>query len=41
MQLYRTDIRSDGNIMPYHIFEMMFPRATNEQVVATKTGSSF
>ena len=32
----KVDRGSDGNIMPLHIYKKIFPRVTNEQLVATK-----
>ena len=34
--LYGVDTSSDGNIMPLHIYIKLLPRATKEQLVATK-----
>ena len=33
---YKVDTGSDGNIMPLHIFKKLFPKITNEQLVANK-----
>ena len=33
---YKTDMGSDGNIMPIHIFKIFFPRAKTEKLAATK-----
>ena len=32
---YNIDTDSDGNIMPNHIFRILFPRMTEEQLAAT------
>ena len=34
---YKVDTGSDGNIMPLHIYKILFPRITSEELVATKT----
>ena len=36
---YKVHTGSDGNIMPLDIYETIFPKITNEQLVATKTNS--
>ena len=33
---YKVDVCSDGNIMHLHIYKKVFPKATKEQLVATK-----
>ena len=33
---YKVDTGSDGTIVPLHIYKSVFPRITNEQLVATK-----
>ena len=33
---YKVDTGSDGNIMPLHLYKKLLPRATKEQLVATK-----
>ena len=33
---YKVDTGSDGNIMPFHIYKMVFPKATKEQLLATR-----
>ena len=33
---YEVDMGSDGNIMPLYIYKMLFPKATKEQLVATR-----
>ena len=33
---YKVDTGSDGNIMPLNIYKKLFPKITNEQLVATK-----
>ena len=34
--LYKVDMGSDGNIMPFNIFTKLFPSTTADQLVATK-----
>ena len=34
---YNIDRKSGGNIMPYHISTILFPRPTKEQLAVTKT----
>ena len=36
---YKVDTGSDGNIMPLHIYKLLFPRITSEQLAATKNKS--
>ena len=36
---YKVDTGSDGNIMPFHIYKKLFPKITNEQLVATKNNN--
>ena len=33
---YKVDTGSDGNIISLHLYKKMFPRATKEQLAATK-----
>ena len=33
---YKADTGNDGNIMPLHIYKKLFPKITNEQLVATE-----
>ena len=33
---YKVDTGSDHNIMPLHLYKKIFPRATKEQLAATK-----
>ena len=36
---YKVDTGSDGSIMPYHLFKILFPMALKEQLVAIKNRS--
>ena len=36
---YEVDTSSDGNIMPLHTYQKLFPRITNEQLAATQNKS--
>ena len=33
---YKKETSSDGNIIPLHIYKKLFPRATEEQLVAMR-----
>ena len=33
---HKVDTSSDGNIMPYHIFKILYPRVSKELLIATK-----
>ena len=33
---HKVDTGNEGNIMPLHLYKRLFPRATKEQMVATK-----
>ena len=33
---YKIDTSSNGNVMPLHIYKKVFPRATKEQLMATR-----
>ena len=33
---YKVDMGSNGNIVPLHLYKKLFPRATEEQLVAVK-----
>ena len=34
--MYNAHTGTDGNIMPYHIFQSLFPRTLKEQLEKTK-----